>query len=98
VAPSPLVLLDVAHHALQKAAISAEAERFGALVAGEYLRLLHEGSWFSPMRAALDAYVDKMQECVGGVVRLELFDGACRVVDARVAAPSAPTIIRMAKA
>jgi argininosuccinate synthase len=98
VAPSPLVLLDVAHHALQNATISSEAERVGAQVAREYLRMLHEGSWFSPMRAALDAYVDKIQERVGGTVRLELFDGACRVVDAQVATPSAPTIIPMAKA
>ena len=98
VGPWPLVLLDVAHRALQQAAISAEAERFGALVAAEYLRILHDGSWFSPMRAALDAYVDKTQERVGGVVRLKLFNGACTVVDARVAATSMPTIISLAKA
>jgi argininosuccinate synthase len=98
VGPSPLVLLDVAHRALQQAAISADAGRFGAQVAGEYLRILHDGSWFSPMRAALDAYVDKIQERVGGVVRLKLFNGACTVVDARVAAMSTPAIIPMAKA
>jgi argininosuccinate synthase len=50
------------------------------------------------MRAALDAYVDKTQERVGGVVRLKLFDGACTVVDARVAATPVPSIIPLAKA
>ncbi len=98
VGPSPLVLLDVAHRALQRAAISADAERFGAQVAAEYLRILHDGSWFSPMRAALDAYVDKTQERVGGVVRLKLFDGAYTVADARVAATPLPAIIPLLKA
>jgi argininosuccinate synthase len=98
VGPSPLVLLHVAHHALQKAAISNDAERFGAQIAAEYLRILRDGSWFSSMRPALDAYVDKTQERVGGVVRLKLFNGACTVVDAKVTAPSVPTIIPIAKA
>ena len=62
----------------------------------EYLRILHDGSWFSPMRHALDAYVDRIQERVGGVVRLKLFKGDCTVVECRPSA--APAIIPIAKA
>jgi argininosuccinate synthase len=98
VGPSPLVLLAVAHRALQHAAIASDAERFGARVTAEYQRLLRDGSWFSALRAGLDAYVDKIEEPVGGVVRLKLFNGACTVVEARAAAAVAPTIIPMAKA
>ena len=60
---------------------------FGSRVADEYLRILHDGSWFSPMRHALDAYVDKIQERVGGVVRLKLFQGDCTVVECHVSTP-----------
>jgi argininosuccinate synthase len=93
VGPSPLVALDVAHQAIEKATISSDAERFGIGIANEYLRMLYDGSWFSPMRQALDAYVDKIQERVGGVVRLKLFRGDCTVVECHASAPSAPAII-----
>jgi argininosuccinate synthase len=97
VGPSPLVALDVAHRALEQETLSNDAERFGSRIKDEYIRMLHDGSWFSQMRHALDAYVDKIQERVGGVVRLKLFKGACTVVECQVATPSKPTIIPVAK-
>jgi argininosuccinate synthase len=97
VGPSPLVALDVAHRALEQETLSNDAERFGSRIKDEYIRMLHDGSWFSEMRHALDAYVDKIQERVGGVVRLKLFKGACTVVECQVATPSKPTIIPVAK-
>jgi argininosuccinate synthase len=97
VGPSPLVALDVAHRALEKATLPNDAEAFGSRVADEYFRILHDGSWFSPMRHALDAYVDKIQERVGGVVRLKLFQGDCTVVECQVSPPSKPAIIPVTK-
>jgi argininosuccinate synthase len=97
VGPSPLVLLDVAHQAIRKAAVAIDAERFGIQVAAEYLRMLRDGSWFSPMRAALDAYVDTLQQRVGGVVRLKLFNGTCTVVDCQPL-PATPATIPLTKA
>jgi len=93
VGTSALVALDIAHHALEGATISEDAERFGAEVAREYLRMLADGSWFSPMRQGLDAYVDKIQERVSGIVRLKLHQGDCTVVECQVAKPAAPSII-----
>jgi argininosuccinate synthase len=98
VGSSPLVLLRTAHQALQRAALSPDAERFGAQIAGEYRRMLGDGSWFSPMRAALDAYVDTTQERVGGLVRLKLFNGICTVVEARTIARATPILISVTKA
>jgi argininosuccinate synthase len=49
------------------------------------------------MRHALDAYVDKIQERVGGVVRLKLFQGDCTVVECHVSTPAKPTIIPVVK-
>jgi len=97
VGSSALVALDVAHRALEAATISADAERFGAEVAKEYLRMLADGTWFSPMRQGLDAYVDKIQERVSGVVRLKLHQGDCTVVECAVTTPSAPGVIPVNK-
>jgi argininosuccinate synthase len=88
----------VAHRALEAATVSSDAERFGAEVAREYLRMLGDGSWFSPMRQALDAYVDKIQERVGGVVRLKLHHGDCTVVECHATRPSAVGVIPVNKA
>jgi argininosuccinate synthase len=98
VGPSPLVLLDVAHAALQNAMVSGDAERFGVQIGAEYRRMLRDGSWFSPMRQALDAYVDTLQERVGGVVRLELLDGTCTVVDCQPSAIAVSAMIPLTKA
>ena len=92
VGPSALVALDVAHRALEGTTISSEAERFGGEVAREYLRMLGDGSWFSPMRQGLDAYVDKIQERVNGIVRLKLHQGDCSVVESQVVKPASGVI------
>jgi argininosuccinate synthase len=68
------------------------------LVAEQYRRILRDGLWFAPMREALDAYVDKIQERVTGVVRLKLLKGGCTVVDCKVSIPSPPTFIALTKA
>ncbi len=98
VGPSALVLVTVAHDALQKETVPAEAIRFSGPVADEYRRMLRDGSWFSPMRQALDAYVDKLEERVGGVVRLQLFNGACTVVYCQPSAAAPATFIPLTKA
>ena len=45
----------------------------------QYIDVVYNGLWFTPLREALDAYVDKIQERVTGVVRLKLFKGDCRL-------------------
>ena len=97
VGPSALVVLDAAHRALEGATLSSDAERFGGEVAREYVRMLGDGSWFSPMRHALDAYVDRVQEPVTGVVRLKLHQADCVVVDAQAVKPSATNVIPVNK-
>jgi argininosuccinate synthase len=57
-----------------------EAVRFSRLASLQYADLIENGQWFTPLREALDAYVDKMQERVTGVIRLKLFKGDCRIV------------------
>ena len=48
-----------------------EKERV-ALTMGE---LVYNGKWFTPLREALSAFVDKTQETVNGTVKLKLYKG-----------------------
>ena len=81
-----LGLLHAAHDALQQTVLSPEADAFSANVAGEYVRVLADGAWFTPLRHALDAYVDTIQQEVAGTVRLKLFKGEATVHECRRAA------------
>jgi argininosuccinate synthase len=84
-APAAVVLC-AAHGALLQTIGAPGVERFSRLVSAQYAELIGQGDWFSPLRDALDAFVDKVQEHANGVVRLRLFKGNCAVVDARTPA------------
>lgn len=74
------VVLHAAHLDLQKLVTTGDLDRLCRIVSLEYAGLIHNGLWFTPMREALDAYVEKVQERVTGAVRLKLFKGDCRIV------------------
>ena len=40
-----------------------------------FAELVYNGQWFTPLREALTAFVDKTQEHVSGTVRLKLYKG-----------------------
>ena len=55
--------------------LSKESLRFKDRVASEYADLVYNGLWFTPLREALDAFVDATQGPVTGTVRLKLYKG-----------------------
>jgi len=59
--------------------LDRETSHFKAGVALRYSELVYNGQWFTPLREALDAFVDATQETVTGRVRLELYKGSIRV-------------------
>ena len=60
-------------------------------VTRHYADIIAKGLWFSRFREALDAFVDKTQERLNGVVRLKLFKADCQAIDVA----QAPTTGRM---
>jgi argininosuccinate synthase len=74
------VALHAAHAELQKLVTTRDLDRFARTVSIQYADIVYNGLWFTPLRHALDAFVDKVQERVTGVVRLKLFKGDCRIV------------------
>ena len=83
------IVLHVAHTDLQALTITGEADTFSQNVSRQFAEIIERGSWFTPLRESLQAYVDRIQGDVSGVVRLELFKGDCVIVDRRTALPGA---------
>jgi argininosuccinate synthase len=74
------VVLHAAHKELQKMVVATGVDRFSRAVSLQYADTIYNGLWFAPLREALDAFIDKIQERVTGVIRMKLFKGDCRVV------------------
>lgn len=68
-------ILMAAHSELESLVLDRDTIYFKDLVALKYAELVYNGMWFSPLREALDAFVDSTQGPVTGVVRLKLYKG-----------------------
>jgi argininosuccinate synthase len=77
-------VLAAAHDDLQQLAVTAEVNGFSDTVGRQYAALVENGGWFSVLRAALDAYVDRAEQLVNGIVRVKLFHGACEIVHSHI--------------
>jgi len=73
-------ILYTAHQALESICLDRETAHYKAVVAERYAELVYYGQWFTPLREALDAFVQKTQERVAGAARLKLYKGSCSVV------------------
>jgi argininosuccinate synthase len=80
--PAAVVLL-IAHRALE-ALVSTQAElRFKSLVDREWGELAYRGLWFDPLKADLEAFIERIQERVTGEVIVRLAKGSCVVTGRR---------------
>lgn len=69
-----------AHRAIESLCLDREAAHLKDSIMPKYAELIYNGYWFSPEREALQALIDKTQEKVDGVVRLELYKGNVTVL------------------
>ncbi|AFZ15271.1 argininosuccinate synthase [Crinalium epipsammum PCC 9333] len=77
--PALLVLIQ-AHRDLESLALTADVSHYKRGVEETYSQLIYNGLWYSPLKAALDAFIDQTQEQVSGVVRFKLFKGNAIIV------------------
>jgi argininosuccinate synthase len=68
-------ILSIAHRELEALCLDRETMHYKDVIAQRYAELVYYGQWFSPLRDALDAFVNKTQERVTGTVRLKLYKG-----------------------
>lgn len=78
-APAAHILLE-AHKALESLVLDRESLYFKDIVGMRYARLVYDGLWFTPLKKALDKFVDYTQRRVNGTVKLKLFKGTVSVV------------------
>ncbi|MCE3039962.1 argininosuccinate synthase [Helicobacter anatolicus] len=64
-----------AHRAIESLCLDREEAHLKDSLMPKYAELIYNGYWFSPEREALQALIDKTQEKVEGVVRVELYKG-----------------------
>lgn len=68
-------ILYYAHYALESLTLDKDTAREKSHVAIKFADLVYNGLWFSPLREALSAFVDKTQETCTGDVKLKLYKG-----------------------
>ncbi len=75
-APAATVL-HAAHNELENLILDRETFHFKQMVALKYAEMIYYGLWFSPLKEALDAFVESTQKDITGTVRLTLYKGNC---------------------
>ena len=73
-------LLLAAHGELEALCLDRDLLHFKQHVALKYAELVYFGLWFTPLREALDAFVDTTQQNITGSVALSLYKGNVSVV------------------
>jgi len=68
-------ILTAAHRELESLVLDKETMLFKDMVALKYADIVYNGMWFSPLREAMDAFVDNTQGPVTGSVRVRLYKG-----------------------
>ena len=73
-------LLFFAHRELEHLTLDRETFHYKELIAHKYAEIIYNGTWYSPLRQALDAFIEKTQEKVTGDVKLKLYKGNISIV------------------
>ena len=74
-----------AHEVLETICLDKETQHYKYGLAQKYADIVYNGQWYTPLRQAMDAFVDKTQETVTGDVKLKLYKG--NIINAGVTSP-----------
>lgn len=70
-------LLMEAHTCLESLTLDRDTLSFKSHVAIKYSELLYNGLWFTPLKEALDEFIDSTQKTCTGIVKMKLYKGNC---------------------
>jgi len=73
-APGAIALI-TAHQELENVTVERDLARFKRAVDQRWTELVYDGLWFSPLKRALDSFVDEANAAVTGEIRLVLHGG-----------------------
>ena len=80
--PGALTLIQ-AHKAIEDLCLEGDLLHYKLGIEQKWSELVYNGMWYSPLKEALDGFVDATQKLVTGDVRLRFFKGSCVVVGRR---------------
>jgi argininosuccinate synthase len=80
--PGALTLIQ-AHKALEDLCLERDLLHYKLGIEQKWAELVYNGLWYSPLKEALDGFVETTQKLVTGDVRLRFFKGSCVVVGRR---------------
>ncbi len=72
--PGGTILME-AHQQLEELILDKDTYETKKALSGKFASLVYEGKWFSPLREALQAFVESTQEYVTGEVKFKLYKG-----------------------
>ncbi|MCB8815718.1 argininosuccinate synthase [Desulfosporosinus shakirovi] len=70
-------ILYMAHQALERLTLDRLTLHYKEQIALKYAEIVYDGVWYSPLREALDAFVNVTQKNATGTVRVKLYKGNC---------------------
>ncbi|MGE0199566.1 MAG: argininosuccinate synthase [Candidatus Melainabacteria bacterium] len=68
-------ILYAAHDALEQLCLDRQTNQYKRQVALKYAELVYTGEWFTPLREALDGFVEATQQTITGTVAFQLYKG-----------------------
>jgi argininosuccinate synthase len=68
-------LLTFAHRELEHYTLDRDLYHYKEGIALKYAEMIYYGLWFTPLREALDAFIQKTQEMVTGTIGVKLYKG-----------------------
>ncbi len=72
--PGGTILME-AHQQLEELILDRETTEMKINVANKFAQVVYEGKWFSPLREALQAFIESTQQYVTGEVKFKLYKG-----------------------
>jgi argininosuccinate synthase len=77
--PALLVLIQ-AHRDIESLTLTKDVTQYKRGIEETYSQMVYNGQWYSPLKMALDGFIQKTQERVSGTVRIKLFKGTATIV------------------
>ena len=78
-APAAMTLIN-AHRGLEALTLVREVAHFKPILEQRFANLIYEGFWYSPLRNAIQKFMEETQKTVNGTIRLRLHKGHAIVV------------------
>ena len=72
-------ILYEAHKCLESLTLDRATTEYKSIIGIKYAQLVYDGLWYTPLKEALDAFIDKTQETCSGVVKMKLYKGNCTI-------------------